>query len=48
VETPLLKAAGPFPWYCSHMPTIVFYVLAVLLVVTLFLVMLWFFFLIGR
>jgi hypothetical protein len=36
VETPLLKAAGPFPWYCSDMPTIVFYVLAVLVVVTLF------------
>jgi hypothetical protein len=30
------------------MPTLEFYVLAVLLVVTLFLVMLWFFFLIGR
>jgi hypothetical protein len=36
VETPLLKAAGPFTWYCSDMPTIVFYVLAVLVVVTLF------------
>ena len=47
METPLLKAAGPFTGYCSDVPLIVFFLLVLLLVVTPFLLMLWFFFLRG-